>query len=539
MNEQKHPPYDNYDLVRGKKAGVLVELGKEFKENISFTLKLYVGKKLYHSKCHHTPLIGQMTNNEFTDCTFTKTDLDRDGYYKFFPFPLFKPVKNISVWIVLMPKTYQQNRKCWKGKHSGISVIETPGLKVGFTRINGGRSCSGYNPTPLRKVRDFVDSDEVKKYLPSMLPVPRIKAEVLTTHNNKNYISGNCNNRKADPKDINSKRTIGILRDIDALERERGLKGYSKIIAVASRDYFDFHNKSGSNGFVLLPDRKGRSLFGSFNLDSKVVRGGSWNVAFVSDDTKDGGTVAHELAHTLGQGREFYKPGEICRTFKEDALKLCKDYQISRSLNARQERGEWVFNFVKNRFSIVNNKGDIGDIWIDRETYQKIFSVLAKKGAVIPEDDDLYKTNSIQKLRTKRPSLKALVSGYYRAENDSFFLPKTTIHTTRFFIPSVSSINGKKISTVTFQLRDRQDKTLQSIKRPVLKTDIEILYKNKTAKRTPFKFYHFLVALSIPESSKKRGLKAVVISPKGRVIYSAPIRIKLKQENVAFIDKLR
>ena len=390
-----------------------------------------------------------------------------------------------------MPKSYQQNRKCWKGKHSGISIIETPGLKLGFTRINGGRSCSGYNPTPLRKVRDIIDSDEIQKYLPSMLPVPWTKAELLTTHSNKNYISGNCNNRKADPKAINSKRTIGILRDIDTLERERGLKGYSKIIAVASRDYFDFHNKSGSVGFVLLPDRRGQSLSSRLGFSSKILRGGSWNVAFVRDDEKDAGTVAHELAHTLGQGKEFYDPIEECQTFSRDIPKLCKDYKIPRSLNAWIKNSKGAFRFVKNKFSILSDISGIKRLWIDRDSYQKIFSTLAEIGAVVPEDIDLYRTNSSKKLKVKKLSLRALVSGFYYAKNDSFLLPKTTVNKTRFTVSSVSSIGGQKISTVIFQLRDKRNKTLQSLKRPLLKTDIEIFIKIKQQKEFLLNFITF------------------------------------------------
>ena len=35
--------------------------------------------------------------------------------------------------------------------------------------------------------------------------------------------------------------------------------------------------------------------------------GGSWNIVFVNSTQVDKGTVSHELAHTLGQGRELYK----------------------------------------------------------------------------------------------------------------------------------------------------------------------------------------------------------------------------------------
>ena len=61
------------------------------------------------------------------------------------------------------------------------------------------------------------------------------------------------------------------------------------------------------------------------------------------------------------------------------------------------------------------------------------------------------------------------------------------------------------------------------------------------SKTVPFKFSPLMAALNLPENSKNRQLRIVVLSPKGKVIYSAPVRIKQKSqtENVAFIDNIQ
>ena len=101
----------------------------------------------------------------------------------------------------------------------------------------------------------------------------------------------------------------------------------------------------------------------------------------------------------------------------------------------------------------------------------------------------------------------------------------------------MSNIKGTKVQTVTFQLRDEENRVLQEIKRPLLKTDVEVLYENRTPKTVPFKFCHLLVALNLPDNYQNRSLRVTVISPKGRVIYSSPVREK--RESVAFIDRVR
>ena len=59
--------------------------------------------------------------------------------------------------------------------------------------------------------------------------------------------------------------------------------------------------------------------------------------------------------------------------------------------------------------------------------------------------------------------------------------------------------------------------------------------KNGSSKTAPFPASPFLVNLKLPKNYQKRKLYVYVLSPKGDVIYSAPI--PNKKENVVLMDK--
>ena len=145
------------------------------------------------------------------------------------------------------------------------------------------------------------------------------------------------------------------------------------------------------------------------------------------------------------------------------------------------------------------------------------------------------------------PPKKVIVSGFYYKKRERFVVPSQKIYKTDWLSPSFSKTKNKKIPPVTFQLQEK-NKILQEVRRPVFKMEAELFYKNKTSKTVPFKFSPLMVALNLPENSKNlpensknRQLRIVVLSPKGKVIYSAPVRIKQKSktENVAFIDNIQ
>ncbi|MCZ0933487.1 MAG: hypothetical protein OXJ52_10120 [Oligoflexia bacterium] len=270
-----------------------------------------------------------------------------------------------------------------------------------------------------------------------------------------------------------------------------------------------------------------------------IFLGGSWNVAFIREytldpknnveDTLESGTIAHELTHTLGQGRELYEKTEDCQTFRGSPLKPCDKYKIPMSLDAWFQGNKQHWGFLKNRYSIVNSKGTIQNQWIDRETYQKALWTLSNVGSVIPKDYELFGKNIVLYKRASVSSVKAVVSGFYNEKENAFVVSKTKLFKTKLITPSFpNTMEGQKTHTVTFQFKEK-NKLIKEIKRPIFKMQIKTLYKNKPPKTEPFDYSHTMAGFIVPVDSDKRNLRIDVLSPKGDLIYSAPVPKRKKQ----------
>ena len=191
------------------------------------------------------------------------------------------------------------------------------------------------------------------------------------------------------------------------------------------------------------------------------------------------------------------------------------------------------WNFVKDKFSIMNNKKNIAGRWIDRETHQKAFEFLSEtEGGV----EHLEQSVS-QQLKN---ITNASVFGYYhekRNAKDVLIVPEIEIHKS-LIVPSFPEKENQKIPFLTFQLREK-NKTLQEKKHPIFKMEIKIFYENGTLETSPFPASPFLVNLALPENHKKRDLYIYILNPKEKMIYSAPVPKKEKNEteNVEIVPK--
>ena len=263
------------------------------------------------------------------------SNLRSEGYHKFFPLPMKGTSLNregltLSVKLTLYPRDYENDKKCHQEKIFQIKIIKTQNLKLGFTRIYGGKNCyasknihTGYDPVSFNTVRDFVESDEVRYKIQNMFPIVKASSRALNyfwKNRNYNYVYGICDNNRAKDR---PKKTVGLLSDISGLEYIRTSLGYHKLIAVVPESYFVFHRgiNHDSSGFMISPSWKSWRWFLIWSWKSGFL-GGSWNVAFVHEDQVNKGTVSHELAHTVGQGREFYKSHKQCRSFRGSPLEL-------------------------------------------------------------------------------------------------------------------------------------------------------------------------------------------------------------------------
>ena len=173
--------------------------------------------------------------------------------------------------------------------------------------------------------------------------------------------------------------------------------------------------------------------------------------------------------------------------------------------------------------AIMNNKADIHNIWIDRETYQKIFKVLSKK-AVIENAEELHEYPiTLNYQREKQNSLKIITTGFYYEKEDVFVIPDIKIRETKLLTPSFSpDTENTKLSVVTFQLREGK-KILQEVIRPILPMQIKTLYKDKLPETEPFDFSPLMVIFHLPQDYKERHLEIIALSPNGKKIYSAPV----------------
>ena len=535
QDDPDNPQFSSYDLVSGKPAGVLVRVDRHFSRNerwANFTMKLYVNGDEYSSSCFHNPLSGEMKDGQQKECSFKGLDFKDRKIYKFFPLPILNSKSifwnydtfNLKIVVAL---THDEN--CKAEKEFQINAFQIPPLKLGFTRIDNPRGCKAYNRVRTRAFKAFVNSQEVKWYIYAMFPVPNTISKVFDT------IEGECDARRFSKR---PSKPFGLLKDIDKLERLRFSNKQHKLFAITSFEYFHFYNKKkGDAGFVLEPKwESGRFAGGKYGF-----LGGSWNIAFIKEYAIDEhgsqignlnrGVVLHELAHTLGQGREFYKAPQRCREFNGSSFKNCNEYEISRSLETWTSGNRRVWNFLKDKYSIMNNRGSIKDRWIDRETYQKNLWIFSYLTPAIPSNYELYGQSIIyfRDSKSKESSTKAIISGFYDEKEDSFVVPKITVNKTDLNTDSFpEKIGDKKIPLMTFQLREN-GKVLQEVKRPVFPMNIKTLYVDETSQTEPFDFSHAMAVFQLPKDREKRNLEVRVLNPKRNKIYSAFLSKKVKE----------
>ena len=380
-------PYGEYDLVRRKPATVFIDI--EGLRRKSAVLQAFVNNTLYFEE----DIRGNQQDYPI-DLPMRVGDL-LDG------------VGSARVKIHLIP---DNDPSCSYQKSFKVTVWETKKLDLRFAKINN-RNCKPLREYPLiqigggrtyqdaynvdnvrdlpywpygsvsdKAVENFKFSDEVQDYLPEMLPLAK---GGFRTYRSIIDLTGHCNNgpvRLYGPDLNKHSESIGILEDINELERQRiKQKGVEdKVVAIIPMDYLSFHQ---ANSFDLEEAEKASGLYGfvlhrqEYSAQTKFLWwewpsskiGGSSDVLFIREDRYKHSTLSHELGHSLGQvGREFYEPTQKCRDFKYEADEQCLGYTIGKSLKFGK--------IEKDLFSIMH-EGDIpiNQKWIDRETFQKAF----------------------------------------------------------------------------------------------------------------------------------------------------------------------
>ena len=550
------PSFKSYDLANRKPAGVLINLEKSKTLNKSFKIQLdmtYKNRKKHFSSCFHKPLEPhqKMIDTRQTECWLKESDFKGQTTHKFFgwhrknSFLALSKRRDIHVAISLKSEDYPA---CQKTKSFKINIIKVQSVDIGWTgtsekvclrkeREDKNRVFKGYKFSAANRfklVEDFIKSEEVSHYLEAMFPVYRVRSSFLENKSgSKILVVGSCDN-SLPWKDAYI--TKGQLRDTLNLENWRQKEEYHKLVSVVPDDYFIFHGKH-----IQRKDIKPENISGLMIHPigwEGYYYGGSFNIAFVKEDAFNIGVVAHELGHTLGQLEEFYNEQATCQRFNGSRLELCHKRQISIALDTKKEniRGKegsikkvQTWEFVFNKYSIMDNEGDIFNKWIDRETHQKMFKKLSlTKGGV---------TALKQSIPEQKKNLTNLfISAYYHNKKDTLIVPEMEIQKSNMMINSFPKKKSRKIPFLTFQLREK-GKVLKEKRHPVLKMEAEFFYKDGDIKAFPFPASPFLAQFSLPADYKKRDLRVYVFNPQGKRIYKAPVLKRKKEERVVFIDK--
>ncbi len=133
------------------------------------------------------------------------------------------------------------------------------------------------------------------------------------------------------------------------------------------------------------------------------------------------------------------------------------------------------------RYSIMDNKQGTDQLWIDRESHQRVFSVMAKVSRVIQESK--WQPNPQSGYLTKNAIFKKiLVAGFYHKERDKFIVPKVKTFDTTLFTPSHPEPASGDGNYLTFLLKDeKENKTIQKIIRPLYETLMGFLHQKESS----------------------------------------------------------
>ena len=572
--------FNNYDLLRDKPAGLIVEIEKSswakdlrrrFNLNetlalldVNFSLSLKVNGVLYDEilcseklssrDVEYNPdpfLRGEELDIE-TKAEYCKLNWLKFGYlstYKFIPLPtesydlLGQYLGSVNIQIVSELEYKGKTIKpCSSSTSFKVNMLQPKKFKVLLTGIYGeikndkGDDICKLGITDLHQLEKIFKSDEVRKDFFNMFPVSNRagkKPSFNLTIKNGQYVyqTATCGNSKKE----------NLFSDVINLNRLRKEYGGQRIIAIVPRKYVAHYKGSTTkSGFMryMTPVRK--IPFSDFFLDSRP----SYQVAFIREDEVNAGTLLHELAHTFGQGKEFYEsqsfvdettyatPYYYCAQFTslgkkpedrephEDFIFYdvefiigtpCPEYRITggvfRTLNVTptrlsKEPRRQVWKLLNNQESFMGNSKQIQrrgyQQWIDRDTYQKTLKIMTGNLEISEEGLEQMDKKTADKIREKQKKLidcsvgkrpVISISGIYERREDEGYLTDFSAEVSkvedasRFFFGEQFSIGKEEEEGdyLSFQLK-KANKLIEEIVFPRV-SYTEIFYEDGSIER--------------------------------------------------------
>ena len=558
---QETDPYNNYDLVANKPAVVLLSIKppKNLNEDKEYKISLKVNNKITKTKCssrfNTIKFSSQKTN------TFSNTERKcriKDRHFR----DIIEKVKtenqyqnkskepdiyNLNIFVELPTKyagdkrtitkdmsvvitSNKDNQSCSSNTVDFSATIrKTRALHLDFISLNydhlQGKLCKHIEVSNKNIINDFANSEEVNKYLPMMYPIG--ENQITTGVVTKDIIYGSCNTKDH----LNVVLTEGILSDfIQAkdIAHSNYIKYLDsiiypspfgrpplyhagsffvfnrKLVVIVSEEYMKYHNIPDTNGFIIRPTLKNKEFIGG------------WNVAFVSEEAfedkkayqnqKSQGIVLHEIAHLLGQKKDYYKlekkigknqyqtlspdKQSKCKKFLSDPEIFCYNYRIFGGLIASFKNKKW--KFVNDKFPFMSNeKRNLDSLGIDRETYQKLFQTL--------HDINLDPTKSRQQAQLKKTTPVISLAGIYDKKKGRFYNSFSVVY--KKGIPSLSYKKGAIEVSLYRKVKTNNSIKHQKIAKANAITDMElkILLKNGGGKRIKLEHVPIIVNLPIPQ----------------------------------------
>ena len=552
--------YRSYDLVKGKPAVVLLNIKQtgeiKGKQKYSITLKDHSREPAVtiHTRCSDEFIKPDFELDEVKkskdksaetrirlkalDCDFKnshlqniKTDIQEDysskieeedimNLYKFVELPIqdenLNSLKRIRFSVVIES---EGNKTCSLKENFFVNLRKTRNLHLSFMTLyyennqnNRSSPCRVNEISDLSVLRDFAESEEVREFIPMSYPIAEdgLSSSFVTDRG----IPALCDNT------FFGNVSDGVLFDIARAEEEAFFHHTNnkiswtkkeefplfntKSMVIVSKNYMKYHKRDESSGFMIKPSRK-RNELGRSWID------GSWNVAFILENQINDGTVAHELAHLLGQEKEYYAeryktgPKENnplsdneqdywCRKFSEKSSP-CYRYRIFGGLKAGFNLRRW--RFLINKIPFMNEGSELKELWNDRDTFQRLFRTL--------HNENLDPTRSWSQTKVREDGIRErgtpLVSllGVYDKKKRKFHKDFSVVYEKAW--PGVSSPEGD-----IEVLLARRFKKGDSIKHKVLskvkvETDLvmEVL-SNEGDRRVHLSVVPVIARLPIPES---------------------------------------
>ena len=426
------PVFKSYDLVRRKSAGVVVEIKYPRSctlDDEKFTLGLDIdAESVEKIKCLSF-IQNTQRDLEFSssfpsesDCIFSIKDFPTtDEILKFIEFPMDSinkdrrdmPVRvnlfdenghsiSNSGYVSVDNNNWEKLSYCAEfinlssANEFCLNMYSAKSLSLGVISIKGGCNNKDLSSAPYA-INNLISSDEVQDYLPVIFPMPEPKKiediieplrlkhirkpETLIKRNplfqiNQGALpeheflsSPSCNNKKVFPNKIGKEWSFGIQEMIRAFSSLNRRSSKNRIVATVSRDFLNYHNVPVNTvGFVWA--YKGRSS--------------DRNILFMDENSTEIGTLLHEMGHSLGQLKEFYKDfydkkrtkPVLCQKFNGSSEVFCwNQYFIKTGFKALKGGSfEWL---TPQKHSIMHGaRESIYKEWIDRETFQKAFRFL-------------------------------------------------------------------------------------------------------------------------------------------------------------------